>query len=94
MKKEVWKKGNQIDCVVTDDAPFEDDPDTQKYYGGKYLVAESIGRVKDVHLISAAPDLLECLQEAVKAMPKKKWKAAIDKALGDKPLKPKVFQEE
>lgn len=36
----------------------------EKYYGG-YLIAESILHEADARLVAAAPELLECLKEAI-----------------------------
>lgn len=68
MKKENWSIGKPGGCVITDTPdglPKESGhsgQDANKYYGGS-LVCESIWRKKDAALISAAPDMLEALQE-------------------------------
>lgn len=67
MKKEKWSIGKTGGAVVTDNPKgftFDTGHLDVDYYGG-YLVCESIWRKKDCHLISAAPDLLEVLEDVV-----------------------------
>lgn len=60
-----WSLGKTCGSVVTDCSEgFEKDTghsDTE-YYGG-YLIAESILKPEDAHLIAAAPDLLRANKE-------------------------------
>ena len=65
---ENWKQGKAIGTVITDNIEGFDKKTGHtetEYYGG-ILIAESIWRSKDVHLISAAPDLLNACIEAEK----------------------------
>ena len=87
---ENWKKGKQGGTVITDSMegyPRLIEEDVNEYYGGN-LVCESIGRSKDVALISAAPDMLEALQNLENddnSIPEKIWRKvqdAITKATG------------
>lgn len=56
-KKENWTIGKIGHTVITDTCEgFQSH--TPEYFGGS-LVCESVLREKDVHLISAAPDMLE-----------------------------------
>lgn len=82
MKKELWSKGKTGSSVVTDNP--EGLPvsggfsgiDAVNYYGGN-LVCESIWRKRDVALISAAPDMLEALQNLENddnSIPEHAWK--------------------
>ena len=73
-----WKIGSHPSTVVSDakvrNTNFpsppnpEETPDEDVAYYGGYLVCESIGNIRLAHLIAAAPDMLEMLQEAVKIM--------------------------
>ena len=69
MKKEIWSKGKNGGTVITDTADGlpensgHSGTDAFDCYGGS-LICESICRKKDVALISAAPDLLECCKTA------------------------------
>lgn len=83
-----WKRGKTGGCVVSDvQTLVGTGHDSVDYYGG-YLVAESIPTKEYVALISAAPELLECLEEAVESLQletgkeNKKWIDAINKAKG------------
>ncbi|RHW33545.1 hypothetical protein [Oceanobacillus profundus] len=59
-----WQLGRNSDSVITDRIENTDDKHVA-YYGGR-VVAESISSDSDRHLISAAPELLEALQEVLK----------------------------
>ena len=59
-----WKVGN-CNSVVTDNGegfPNHTGHNDTEYYGG-YLIAESILKPADAHLIAAAPDLLNANKE-------------------------------
>jgi hypothetical protein len=82
MKKEILSKGKTRVCVVTDtpDGLPENsgysETDAHKYYGGA-LICESVWRKKDLALISAAPDMLEALQNLENddnSIPEHAWK--------------------
>lgn len=72
--------------VVADNPTGHDNPDTVRAYGG-YLVAESVTE-RNVHLITAAPDLLEALESIENddgSIPESAWEMrndAIAKARG------------
>ena len=86
MKKENWSIGKTGGCVVTDNPAglpksggFSGNY-AVKYYGGN-LVCESVWRKKDVALISAAPDMLEALQNLENddnSIPEHAWKLVKD----------------
>jgi hypothetical protein len=84
-----WKIGNGNFVVTDDPAGFggSHTEESLKYYGG-YLIAESILKKPDAHLISAAPIMLEALKNIENddgSIPKKIWdmrNAAIAKAEG------------
>lgn len=83
MKKENWSIGKPISCVVTDtpDGLPENTGHTHTDYYGGALIAESIWRKKDVALISAAPDMLEALQNLENddnSIPAHAWKLVKD----------------
>jgi len=92
MRKENWSIGKNGGTVITDtpdglpENSGHSGTDAHKYYGGA-LVAESIWRKKDVALISAAPDMLEALQNLENdnnSIPEPIWnmvKKAIHKAI-------------
>lgn len=67
MKKETWSIGKVASTVITDtpdglpENSGHSGTDAFEYYGGA-LICESIWRNKDAHLISAAPDMLEALE--------------------------------
>lgn len=71
--KETWRvgkiRGKIGGTIVTDskDGFFEPTGHTDRDYYGGNLVAESIFRKKDLHLIKAAPDLLQACQLMIKA---------------------------
>lgn len=69
--RENWKIGNHSSEVVSDTPQRSDDnsmsQESIEYYGG-HLVCESVGNERAARLITAAPDLLEALQEAVKTI--------------------------
>lgn len=86
MKKETWSIGEAWGVVVTDNiegftqASGHIEPD---YYGGKALICESVYRKKDACLISAAPDMLEALQNLENddnSIPKHAWEM-VQKAI-------------
>jgi hypothetical protein len=91
MSEEIWSKGKTGGCVITDtpdglnDSSGHAGSDANLYYGGA-LIAESIWRPKDVALISAAPELLKCLKEAIESVQletnnvPQKWIDAVKKA--------------
>lgn len=91
MKKENWSKGKCWGTVITDTPDGlpknsgHSGTEANKYFGGA-LVCESIWRKKDVALISAAPDMLEALQNLgndANTIPEHAWKLvkdAIEKA--------------
>lgn len=68
--KGIWKVGSNHGVVVTDCGDgFQESTGhaAVDYYGG-YLIAESIAKKEDAHLIAAAPDLLEALRDAFDAI--------------------------
>lgn len=86
MKKEFWSEGKVGGCIVTDSSEGLPEKNAYKYYYGGNFICESIWRKKDIALISAAPDMLEALQNLENdenQMPKHAWemvKSAIKKA--------------
>ena len=60
-----WRIGNKWNSVVADGFTGYDDEGTIKAYGG-HLVCESAKLPANAHLIAAAPDLYEALEEATK----------------------------
>jgi len=91
MKIETWSKAKTGGAVITDTSDgFRENSghsgkEANEYYGGS-LIAESIWRAKDVALISAAPELLKCLKEAIESMQletnnvSQEWIDAVKKA--------------
>ncbi len=86
MTKENWTKGKTGGCVVTDtpdglpENSGHSGTEAHEYYGGS-LICESVYREKDVTLISAAPDMLEALQNLENdnnAIPEHAWKMVQD----------------
>jgi len=67
MKKENWKIGKITSTIITDsDEGLEEvtghaGEGAKRAYGGN-LICESVYRLKDAFLISAAPQMLEALQ--------------------------------
>lgn len=62
-----WIVGKTVGAVVTDcpdGFPTKTGHDDTEYYGG-YLIAESILKPADAHLITAAPDLLKANKETL-----------------------------
>lgn len=62
-----WKASPLVGGTIISSTPINTDGrDTghnhKEYYGG-YCIAESISTDEDLHLISAAPDLLEVLKD-------------------------------
>ena len=71
MGSQKWKIGKHKTTVVSDEyienVNFPSHPSEDgdfRYYGG-FLVCESIPNGKAAQLISAAPQLLKCLKEAI-----------------------------
>lgn len=95
MKKETWSAGKNGMTVITDtpdglpENSGHSGTDAYEYYGGA-LICESVWRKKDVALISAAPDMLEALQNLENDdnhIPKPIWdmvQNSIKKAMGGK----------
>jgi len=86
MRKEIWSKGKNGGTVITDttdglpENSGHSGSDTHNYYGGA-LICESVWRKKDVALISAAPDMLEALQNLENDdnyIPEHAWKMVQD----------------
>ena len=86
MKKENWSAGKTGTCVITDtpNGLLENSGHTgtgaHEYYGGA-LICESVWRKKDIALISAAPDMLEALQNLenyYNNIPEYAWKLVKD----------------
>lgn len=92
-----WTVGKTGGTVVSDqplpDYTLNGGHDHVDYYGG-HLIAESIWRTEDARLIAAAPELLEALEWALRAMEARNplWaegerfiaaRAAIAKAKGE-----------
>jgi hypothetical protein len=86
MKKEIWAKGKNGGTVITDspdglpENSGHSGTDAHNYYGGA-LICESVFRKKDVALISAAPDMLEALQNLENddnSIPEHTWKMVKD----------------
>lgn len=86
MEKEIWSKGKTGGCVVTNNTEGLPESrgfsgnDAVNYYGGN-LVCESVWRKKYVALISAAPDMLEALQNLENdgnSIPEHAWKLVKD----------------
>lgn len=98
MENQKWKIGNHPSQVVSDtkiqntnfpsppNPEFSEDKDIE-YYGG-YLICESIGNDKIAQLISAAPELLKCMKEAIESLEyernkaPKEWYEVVAKAEG------------
>lgn len=86
MAKEIWSKGKTGDTIITDtpdglpEISGHSGTEAYKYYGGA-LICESVWRQKDIALISAAPDMLEALQNLENddsAIPEHAWKMVQD----------------
>lgn len=86
MKKEIWSKGKIGGTVITDtpdglpENSGHSGTDAHKYFGGA-LICESVWRKKDIALISAAPDMLEALQNLENddnSIPEHAWKMVQD----------------
>lgn len=85
--KGTWKVGRKGTVVTDSEDGFEGQSGyiDYDYYGG-VLIAESILKQEDAKLISAAPELLECLSEAIESMNLEtsnvpaKWIDAVRKA--------------
>ena len=99
MENQKWKIGKFKSVVVSDtkikntNFPSPPNPDYSEdneleYYGG-YLICESVANDKIAQLISAAPDMLEALQNLENdnnVIPEHAWKLikdAIAKAVGN-----------
>ena len=85
MKKENWSIGKTDNVVVTDTVEgfVEETGHLDQFYGGQALICESVYRKKDAYLISAAPDMLEALQNLENddnSIPKHAWEI-VQKAI-------------
>ena len=83
MRKENWKIGKTFSVVVTDTVKgfVEETGHLDPFYGGKALICESIHRKEDAYLISAAPNMLEALQNLENddnSIPKHAWEMVQD----------------
>lgn len=89
-----WKQGKHFSYIVSNVRPprktyTEDNYKSEKEYYGGYLVCESIARKEDADLLSAAPKMLEALQNLendANQIPEHAWKMvqdAISCALGN-----------
>lgn len=86
MKKENWSVGKCGGCVITDtpdglsESTGHSGTQAHEHFGGA-LICESIFRKKDAALISAAPDMLEALQNLENddvSIPFHAWKMVQD----------------
>jgi hypothetical protein len=98
MEKQIWSIGQSNTVIVSDikqnngkyAKPNREDSEEINFYGG-YLVCQSVRNLDNANLISAAPDLLSCVEEAFSIVstlnikPVKslcRWQKVLDKAKG------------